>query len=103
MTNQFKQIQPQLQPGPDEAMKIHEETHTNEQGQLEGTITIEKIHVDKERLKEMQKENPNAKIFDHTKKKDLDRLDKTLDDDVHPVATNKVFSQNEGLRAPIKI
>ena len=29
MTKEFKQIQSQLQPGPDEAMKIHEETHTN--------------------------------------------------------------------------
>lgn len=53
LTNEFKQIQSQLQPGPDEAMKIHEETHTNQQGQVEGTITIEKIHVDKEKLKEM--------------------------------------------------
>lgn len=53
MTAEFKQIQSQLQPGPDEAMKIHEETHTNNQGQIEGTITIEKIHVDKEKLKEM--------------------------------------------------
>lgn len=103
LTNEFKQIQSQLQPGPDEAMKIHEETHTNQQGQVEGTITIEKIHVDKEKLKEMQKHNPNAKIFDHTKRKDLDRLDKVLDDDVHPVASNKAFSRDEGLRSPIKI
>jgi len=40
-------------------------------------------------------QNPNAKIFDHTKTKDLDRLDKTLDDDVHPVHTNKVIKQEE--------
>ena len=85
-------------------MKIHEETHTNSEGQVEGTITIEKIHVDKEKLKEMQMHNPAAKIFDHTKKADLARLDKMLDDDVHPVGGNKVFAKNSGgLRAPIKI
>ena len=52
----------------------------------------------------MEKNNPNAKIFDHTKKNDLDRLDKMLDDDVHPVSSNKVFSQNDiGMKGPIKI
>ena len=32
MTNEFKQIQPTLKPGDDEAIKIHEETHTNDKG-----------------------------------------------------------------------
>ena len=53
LTREFEQIQPTLQPGENEAMKIHEETHTNSEGQVEGTITIEKIHVDKAKLKEM--------------------------------------------------
>jgi hypothetical protein len=104
MTKEFKSIQPTLKPGEDEAIKIHEETHTNDKGEIEGTITMEKIHVDKEKLKEMQQENPNAKIFDHTKTKDLDRLDKMLDDDVPPISSNKVFSRGEpNLRAPIRI
>lgn len=47
--------------------------------------------------------NPNANIFDHKKKDDLKRLDKMLDDDVHPVNGNKLFGKGSGFKEPIRI
>jgi len=65
LTKQFERMQPNLKPGPGEAMRIHEETGANSQGNIEGSITIDKVHVNKDDLIELKKMNPDAKIFDH--------------------------------------
>lgn len=52
-------------------MRIHEETGTDAHGHVQGTITIDKVHVNKDDLVELKKMNPDAKIYDHKKKADL--------------------------------
>lgn len=79
-------------------MRIHEETSTNGLGQVQGTITIDKVHVNKDDLVELKKLNPDANIFDHTKNQDMARLDKVLDDEVRPVNGNKLFGKGNGLK-----
>ena len=80
-------MQSKLTPDGHHAMKINEQISHDEEGHVQGKITVDKVKVNREDMEELKKLNPNAPIFDHRKKNDMKTLDHLLDEVLTPVST----------------